>query len=104
MADERHIFRANRLTKGNLIFPVCIEITPQRVSRIKNRFFGSEEESIAISKVASVNIQTGVIWSDIRIDSSGGSNPITSHGHSKGDAREIRDLIERYQHEFDRRG
>jgi hypothetical protein len=98
MADETHVFKASRWTSGNRIFPVRIEITPQRVSRVKRRWFGLDEESIAMSKVASVNIRSGILWSDIRIDSSGGSSPITSHGHSKGDARKIRELIERYQH------
>jgi hypothetical protein len=59
--------------------------------------FGRTEESIAISKVASVQITTGVIWSDIRIDSSGGTDPIVSHGHSKSDAVRIRELIEQFQ-------
>jgi hypothetical protein len=95
--EEEHVFTASRLTEGNFLFPVRIVITRQRVSRIKPRMFGSEEESIPISKVASVNIKTGVIWSDVRIDSTGGSNPITSHGHTKSDAREMRDLIEKYQ-------
>src|SRR5437870_3871476 len=52
---------------------------------------------IAIGKVASVQISRGIIWSEIRIDSSGGSDPITSHGHRKADAQRIRDLIEAYQ-------
>ena len=97
MADDNRIFTASRLTSGNRLFPVRIEINQNRVTRIKPRLFGSNEESIPISKVASVNIQTGMIWSDIRIDSAGGSNPIVSHGHSKEDARAIRDLIERFQ-------
>jgi len=67
------------------------------VLRIKPRFFGSSEESIPITKVASVLISTGMLWSDIRIDSTGGSNPITSHGHSKADAVAIRNMIEHYQ-------
>ena len=65
--------------------------------RIKPRFFGSSEESIPITKVASVQISTGVFWSDIRIDSTGGSNPILSHGHSKADAVAMRNMIEHYQ-------
>jgi len=97
MIDENHVFTASRLTAGNLLFPVRIEVNQDRVTRIKPRLFSSNEESIAISKVASINIQTGLIWSDIRIDSAGGSNPIVSHGHRKGDARTIRDLIERFQ-------
>ena len=90
-------FTASRWTKGNLFFPVRIIVTPQHVSRVKSRLFGSNEESIALGKVASVQISTGVFWSDIRIDSSGGSNPISSHGHRKGDAQRIRDLVERFQ-------
>lgn len=90
-------FTASRWTAGNLVFPTRIEITPERVLRIKPRMFGSMEESIAIGKVASVQISKRLIFSDIRIDSSGGSNPIVSHGHTKGDAERIRELVERYQ-------
>jgi hypothetical protein len=90
-------FAASRWTKGNLFFPTRITVSPQHVSRVKPRFFGRTEESIAINKVASVQISTGPMWSDIRIDSSGGADPITSHGHRKADAVRIRDLIETYQ-------
>lgn len=96
-ATQGETFAASRLTRGNLLFPTLIVVSPEHVLRIKRRLFGSNEESIAISRVASVQISTGVFWSDIRIDSSGGSNPILSHGHSKKDAERIRDLIERYQ-------
>ena len=64
---------------------------------IKPRLIGSAEESISISQVASVSIQTGLIWSTIQIDSTRGSDPIMSHGHWKKDARRIRDLIERFE-------
>ncbi len=97
MAQEKHIFTASRWTSGNWLFPVRIEITPERVARIKPHLIGSEEESIAIPKVASVRIRTGLIWSDVRIESSGGADPITSHGHRKEDARNIRDIIEELQ-------
>jgi hypothetical protein len=90
-------FSASRLTEGNRIFPTRIEVSPDRVARIKPRLVGSTEESIAISNVASVQIATGLLFSDIRIDSTGGSNPIVSHGHTKGDARRIRELIEQHQ-------
>ena len=97
MLDNNHVFTASRWTSGNLLFPVRIEVNQSRVTRIKPRLFSSNEESIPLAKVASVNIQTGLLWSDIRIDSTGGSNPIVSHGHRKADARAIRDLIERFQ-------
>ncbi len=72
-------------------------VSAQRVSRVKSRLFGSNEETIPMSKVASVHIKTGVIWSEIVIESSGGADPITSYGHRKRDAQRIRDLIEQYQ-------
>ena len=97
MEEQRYTFTASRWTQGNLIFPVRIEITPQHVSRIKPHLIGSDDESIAIGKVASVRIRTGLIWAEIRIESSGGADPITSHGHRKGDAVRIRELIEEFQ-------
>jgi hypothetical protein len=91
------VFTASRWTAGNFLFPTKIIVSPNRVSRIKGRLFGSNEETIAMSKVASVHISTGVLWSEIVIESTGGTDPITSHGHRKGDAQRIRDLIEQYQ-------
>jgi hypothetical protein len=90
-------FTASRLTQGNFLFPTRLVVSPLRVSRVKSRFFGRNEETIPISKVASVHISTGVFWSEILIESTGGTDPITSHGHRKADAQRIRDLIEGYQ-------
>ena len=90
-------FAASRWTQGNFLFPTKLVISPQRVSRVKSRLFGSNEESIAMSKIASVHISTGVFWSEIVVESTGGTDPITSHGHRKADAQRIRDLIESYQ-------
>ena len=90
-------FSASRWTKGNLFFPTRIVVNPLRVSRVKKRLFGGSEESISISQVASVKISTGIFWSDIVIESTGGTDPVTSHGHRKADALRVRDLIESYQ-------
>src|SRR6202521_340011 len=95
VSDE--IFGASRWTKGNLWFPTRIVVSPLRVSRVKRRLFSRSEESISISQVASVKISTGIFWSDILIESTGGTDPITSHGHRKADAVRIRDLIEGFQ-------
>jgi hypothetical protein len=90
-------FIASRFTQGNLLFPTRIVVNSLHVIKAKPRLFGNNEESIAIAQVASVQISTGVLWSNIRIDSAGGTNPITSHGHRKADAQRIRDLIEAHQ-------
>ena len=90
-------FQASRWTHGNFLFPTVIEVTDQAVVRHKRSWFSRDEMSISITKVASVHIKTGLIWSNILIESSGGSDPLASHGHTKADARRIRELIETAQ-------
>lgn len=90
-------FQASRWTSGNRLFPTVIEITDKAVIRHKRSWFGKDEMSISIFKVASVHIHTGLLWADIRIESTGGSDAIASHGHTKEDARKIKRLIEERQ-------
>ncbi|MDR3456193.1 MAG: PH domain-containing protein [Verrucomicrobiae bacterium] len=94
---ESEIFKASRWTWGNHLFPTVIEVTDRAVIRHKRSWFSKDEISISITKVASVHIKTGLIWSDILIESSGGSDPLTSHGHKKADAQRIRALVEEAQ-------
>src|SRR5678815_2826771 len=95
--SDPEVFEASRLTSGNLIFPTRIVVSPNAVMRRKRSWFKLNEESINIRNVASVNITTGILWAEIRIESSGGTDPLTSHGHSKQDARRIKELIETLQ-------
>jgi hypothetical protein len=90
-------FQASRFTRGNFLFPTIIEVTDRSVVRRKRSWFSRDEMSITIQKVASVHIHTGLIWSEILIESSGGTDPITSHGHRKPDAQRIKELIETRQ-------
>ena len=101
MATE--IFRASRWTRGNFLFPTYIEVTDKAVIRRKRSWFSQDEISISITKVASVHIKTGLIWSEILIESSGGTDPLASHGHSKKDALRIKELIESAQAQFGQR-
>jgi hypothetical protein len=95
MASE--IFKASHWTSGNFLFPTIIELTDTSVIRRKRSWFRKDEMSISISKVASVHIHTGVFWADILIESTGGSDPMKSHGHRKADAIRIRDMIQAVQ-------
>ncbi len=94
---EPETFKASRWTKGNHLFPTVIEITDKSVLRRKRSWFSSDEMSISVTKVASVHIRTGMIWSTIIIESSGGTDPLTSNGHRKDDARRIKELLESLQ-------
>ena len=90
-------FTASRWTSGNLLFPTVIEVTENSIVRHKRSWIKKDEISISISKIASVHIKTGIFWSDILIESSGGADPFESHGHKKADALRIRDLIQALQ-------
>jgi len=95
MATET--FQASRWTQGNRLFPTWIEVTDTAVTRRKRSWFTRNEMSIHLMRVASVRIDTGVLWSDIFIESTGGGDPLVSHGHTKADARRIKELIEQAQ-------
>jgi hypothetical protein len=56
-----------------------------------------------MAHVSSVTIDTGLLFSDIRIETSGGSSSIRCHGHRKQDAVKMHALIERYQTDYYRR-
>jgi hypothetical protein len=99
-SEQPEVFVASRLTRGNFLFPTRIEVSERTVMRSKRSWLSRNEESIHIGNVGNVHIQTGVMWSDIRIESTGGSDPIESHGHTKEGARRIKQLIETYQAEL----
>jgi hypothetical protein len=90
-------FVASRWTRGNLLFPTVIEVNDTAVVRRKRSWFTKNEMSIHLQRVASVHVETGLFWSDVLIESTGGTDPIASHGHRKADALRIKDLIEAAQ-------
>ena len=93
------VFRASRWTRGNHLFPTQVAVTPTSVVQYTPRWIGKQEESIHMSHVASVKIDTHLVFSDVIVETSGGSDPIVCHGHRKADAVRIKALIERYQTE-----
>ena len=98
------VFRASRLSSGNHLFPTQVLITPTAVVQYTPRWFGRREETIHMAHIASVKIETGMILSDVFIETSGGTDPIACHGHRKADAARMKDLIERYQTDYYRGG
>jgi hypothetical protein len=79
-------------------------ITSSNVVQYTPRWIGRQEESIHTAHISSVKIQTGVLLSDVLIETSGGASPIRCHGHRKRDAVQMKALIERYQNEYYRAG
>jgi hypothetical protein len=91
------VFVASRLSSGNRIFPTQVAVTPTSVVQFKPQWLGRQEHSIHISHVSSVNVDTGLLLSDVIIETSGGSEAIRCHGHHKGDAIRMKQLIQQYQ-------
>ena len=94
------VFHASRLSSGNHLFPTQVLISPTSVVQYTPRWIGRQEQTIHLAHVSSVNIETGFLFSNVFIETSGGSDPIGCHGHKKGDARRMKNLIEQYQTDY----
>jgi len=97
---EGDVFRASRLSAGNHLFPTQVLITPLSVVQYTPRWIGRQEETIHMAHISSVKIDTGLLLSNLLIETSGGSDPIRCHGHHKSDASAMKRLVERYQTEY----
>jgi hypothetical protein len=94
---EGEVFRASRWSRGNRWFPTQVLITPTSVVHYTPELVGRKEHSIHIVHVASVSIDTNLLFSDVIIETSGGTEPVNCHGHRKADAIRMKQLIENYQ-------
>jgi hypothetical protein len=90
---EVPVFRGSRWTTGNRIWPTQVAVFANRAVRYTPRLFGHFEETIGIEQVASVSVDAGMLFGDVIIETTGGSQPIRCHGHRKHDAEEIRRRI-----------
>ena len=91
------VFTASRFARGNHIFPAQVAITPTSVIKYLPEWIGKQEETIHMAHVASVKIDTHVIFSNVLIETTGGTEPILCYGHHKQDAVRMKELIEQYQ-------
>ena len=94
------VFRASRMSSGNRLFPTQVAISPTSVVHYTPEWFGRLEHSMHMAHVASVRIDTNLMFSDVYIETTGGASPIKCHGHRKADAVRMKELIERYQTEY----
>ena len=99
-----HVFRASRLSRGNRWFPTQVAVTRTSVVHYTPELVGGREHSMHISHIASVLIDRNLMFSDVLIESSGGTSPVRCHGHRKADAVEMKRLIEQFQSEYYRAG
>jgi len=94
------VFRASRMSSGNRLFPTQVAISPTSVVHYTPEWFGRLEHSMHMAHVASVRIDTNLMFSDVYVETTGGASPIKCHGHRKADAVRMKALIEKYQTEY----
>src|SRR5262245_54916276 len=92
-----HVFRASRWSRSNRLFPTQVAITQTNVVHYTPQWIGRREQSIHMAHVASVEIDTNLFFSNVLIETSGGSEPVRCHGHRKRDAIEMKRLINEFQ-------
>jgi heme/copper-type cytochrome/quinol oxidase subunit 2 len=95
-----HVFRASRLSKGNRVFPSQVMITASSITHFRPQMIGKIEKSIHMAHVASIRIDTNIVFSDVYIETTGGHNPIACYGHFKSEALEMKRIIEKYQSDY----
>jgi hypothetical protein len=95
-----HVFRASRASRGNLLFPAQVAVTPSSVVFYKPAAIGGREQSIHLAHVASVRIDRNLFFADVMVESSGGIEPVRCHGHRKRDAVAMKQLIEQFQSDY----
>ena len=94
---EGEVFRASRLSAGNRLLPTQVKVSPTSVVHYTPQWVGKHEQSIHMAHVASVRIDTHLVFSDVLIETTGGASPIHCKGHYKSDAVRLKQLIEEYQ-------
>lgn len=92
-----HVFRASRWSRGNHLFPTQVAVNPTSVVQYTPQWFGHREHSIHMAHISSVEVDTNLFFSDVVIETSGGTDPVLCHGHRKRDAVEMKRLINQYQ-------
>ena len=92
-----HVFVASRWSAGNRLLPTQVAVTPTSVIHYTPHWIGRHEHSINIAHVASVRIDTKLLFADVFIETTGGQSAIQCRGHHKRDALEIKRLIEQFQ-------
>jgi hypothetical protein len=95
-----HVFRASRMSRGNLLFPTQVAVTETSIVHYTPEWVGGREQSMHLAHVASVAIDRNLFFADIMIESSGGTSPVLCHGHRKADAIEMKRLIEQFQSDY----
>ena len=94
---EEKTYQSSRWTSGNLFFQDALILASDGIIFRKGNLFGSREEHISYNAVASFRINNGILFSNVLIETTGGSQPIIVNGLWKSEAKEIQDTLRAFQ-------
>jgi hypothetical protein len=72
------VFRASRLSPGNRLLPTQVLVSPTSVVHFTPQWIGRLEQSIHMAHVASVRIDTHLIFSGVLIETTGSASSFTA--------------------------
>ncbi|MGE0710784.1 MAG: hypothetical protein AB7N76_27690 [Planctomycetota bacterium] len=85
-ATPTRIYKSSRFSSGNMFFPDRLVLEADRVLFKKSHLIGGEEESIRYEQIASVSVQSGVLFANLLFESTGGTEPVYMNGLWRGTA------------------
>lgn len=97
-------YTSSRLTQGNLFFPDTLVILPDSIQFTRARLLGRSDRYVNFRHISSVQVDSGILFSTVRINSPDGSGGIFMKGLGKQNAWAIKDSIETIQRDFRRVG
>lgn len=89
-------YEASRVSgDGNAVFPdeIIIDDEEEVVIHRKPKLIGCKETKVRFGAIASIQIDTHILFADIIIETRGGRE-IIARGFTRDDADEIRELLE----------
>jgi uncharacterized membrane protein YdbT with pleckstrin-like domain len=86
-------YTASRLSEGNKIFPITIQIDDLGVTLKHPGVFSGQEKTIPFSRVSSVDVDSPLIGYSTIIIQTTGEGKIMAHGFTKSEVVEMKKLI-----------
>jgi len=86
-------YTSSRVTSGNFFFPDEVTLSRDGIHYTKRRIFGSNEEVISYRGIASVKVNTKILFADVVVETTGGSQPVIIRGLPKEAAKNIRETV-----------
>ncbi|GEM_PF-2771282 len=91
-------YASSRWTRGNFWFPDRVTLRDDAVVFRKRRLIGGDEESIRYEQISSVSVVRRLLFADLLLETTGGSEPVFLNGLWTGDAESAKRALDARLH------